>query len=657
PIVGMNESGKTTIIEAIYAFDNGNDELNNGSHVNEIKNQYSVINNKDAKISFHIKDNIVPYFIIYIEEQMEMIYLDVENHCNKIIDISKNNESYESQLVDIKEIIEESRAQKKGKLYKGTFEKFNSLLESVNNDPEYKEYRLSFDSNEASILTICLKKLETIKVFRNLTSQFLEIDEYVITRVFPDGKKELSYYTLENSNIPELEDKTYYDSVIDEIVKSVMLSLPQLIYIDEFSKPPKSRIQLNDKNDYWYKIFNNVFKQVSLKNYNQEVDITKMLDLEKNNQDMFLEDVSLTLSNTFKNAWKDLKTDKENIKFKLDLNTESQTFIDPESNEEKKGNVNVLSIRIVEVKEGLSYSISELSSRSKGFIWYYNFIMNTNFIPSYKKNANCTIFLIDEPGAYLHSTAQTELLNNLVYQAVDNYIIYTTHSPALLNPDIVPSNNILIAHKEDKNIIVSNITNYKSNISNKDRTHALEAVYDALRIPMYDQVYTENVKVICVEGIYDLYFLKLFCNLDSDVRIFPGTGAQSIYKNISYFITYSIPYICIWDNDPEGVKCLEAAQKFYGPIESQKMITLSVCENNVSEMETILGEKEIGTILPILRLKTTNVLKQDYQNMLLELSYKCDDITIKEIIDNLEHSTTQKIAKLESKIRYLLKQK
>ncbi|WP_281197657.1 AAA family ATPase, partial [Erysipelothrix rhusiopathiae] len=53
PIVGMNESGKTTIIEAIYAFDNGNDELNNGSHVNEIKNQYSVINNKDAKISFH----------------------------------------------------------------------------------------------------------------------------------------------------------------------------------------------------------------------------------------------------------------------------------------------------------------------------------------------------------------------------------------------------------------------------------------------------------------------------------------------------------------------------------------------------------------------------------------------------------------------------
>ena len=40
PIIGVNESGKTTILHAIYAFDSFNDKLNDGRHLQDTSNLY-----------------------------------------------------------------------------------------------------------------------------------------------------------------------------------------------------------------------------------------------------------------------------------------------------------------------------------------------------------------------------------------------------------------------------------------------------------------------------------------------------------------------------------------------------------------------------------------------------------------------------------------
>src|ERR1700739_4548964 len=40
PIIGVNESGKTTILQAIFAFDNFNDRLNGRRHLKDISNLY-----------------------------------------------------------------------------------------------------------------------------------------------------------------------------------------------------------------------------------------------------------------------------------------------------------------------------------------------------------------------------------------------------------------------------------------------------------------------------------------------------------------------------------------------------------------------------------------------------------------------------------------
>lgn len=54
PIIGVNESGKTSILQAILAFDKNRDRVNSGSHL-EFQNKYQTKDTKDSKISAYIK--------------------------------------------------------------------------------------------------------------------------------------------------------------------------------------------------------------------------------------------------------------------------------------------------------------------------------------------------------------------------------------------------------------------------------------------------------------------------------------------------------------------------------------------------------------------------------------------------------------------------
>ncbi len=71
-------------------------------------------------------------------------------------------------------------------------------------------------------------------------------------------------------------------------------------------------------------------------------------------------------------------------------------------------------------------------SRSLGFRWYLSFYIN--FLAQTKEAiANEYIFLIDEPGIHLHPAGQKDLVKVLENLAQRNQVIYTTHSPFMIN--------------------------------------------------------------------------------------------------------------------------------------------------------------------------------------------------------------------------------
>ncbi len=71
-------------------------------------------------------------------------------------------------------------------------------------------------------------------------------------------------------------------------------------------------------------------------------------------------------------------------------------------------------------------------SRSLGFRWYLSFYINF-LSQTQEASANEYVFLIDEPGIHLHPAGQKDLVKVLEGLSLRNQVIYTTHSPFMIN--------------------------------------------------------------------------------------------------------------------------------------------------------------------------------------------------------------------------------
>ena len=72
-----------------------------------------------------------------------------------------------------------------------------------------------------------------------------------------------------------------------------------------------------------------------------------------------------------------------------------------------------------------------LGSRSHGFIWFFSFLA---WYEDVKFKGQNVILLLDEPGLSLHGRAQIDLLNYFKSGLIEHQIIYTTHSPFMVDP-------------------------------------------------------------------------------------------------------------------------------------------------------------------------------------------------------------------------------
>ena len=73
-----------------------------------------------------------------------------------------------------------------------------------------------------------------------------------------------------------------------------------------------------------------------------------------------------------------------------------------------------------------------LGRRSKGFLWFFSFLA---YFSQQKRKPQALILLLDEPGLSLHGTAQADLLRYIEAELKpEHQVIYTTHSPFLVDP-------------------------------------------------------------------------------------------------------------------------------------------------------------------------------------------------------------------------------
>ena len=231
---------------------------------------------------------------------------------------------------------------------------------------------------------------------------------------------------------------------------------------------------------------------------------------------------------------------------------------------------NEIKFEIAERQEDNQQVFFDIRDRSKGFYWFFNFVMRLQFNPQTQQDGR-TVYLLDEPGSYLHARAQDRLCHKLRELSRDQIVIYCTHSHYLLSPQTIPINAVRIVERDsDGGVSLHAISDHPTR--NIAHHAAFQPILEALQVkPSYFD--TGSGKVLITEGIYDFFALDAMKS-DDDIKILPALGAESIRYHISMMMAWRNNYVALWDNDKEGRAKFAAAADHFGQEEADRSFRL-----------------------------------------------------------------------------------
>jgi predicted ATP-dependent endonuclease of OLD family len=212
-----------------------------------------------------------------------------------------------------------------------------------------------------------------------------------------------------------------------------------------------------------------------------------------------------------------------------------------------------LNIRVWSDKHHMSLP---LSNRSKGFNWFFSFIVWFSRIQEDKNNDY--ILLLDEPGLNLHAAAQADLLKFIEDLCAEYQIIYTTHSPFMVPNGKLERVRTIFEGKNGSEISEA--------IQQKD-PDTLFPLQAALGYDIAQNLFI-NKKNLLVEGPSDLIYLTMMSSileddgkegLNDDITIVPVGGLDKVTSFISLLRGQKLSLVCLLDSftDQKGKKRLE----------------------------------------------------------------------------------------------------
>lgn len=534
PIIGINESGKTSILWGIFAFDRANDNLNDGRHLKNVGNLYKTSNRGEPSIIADIE--------ITKDELTEILN-----------DIDGSVETTTEAKVEIK--------------------KFKRAI-----------------SSWASALRI--KRVLTTKI-----------------------------YSIENA---ELKAFSHLNPLV---IEECLSSTPYILYFDDFRDTIHEEIEITGEATSpkgWLAIIEQLFKKT-----NQSYSVFKLQSTEELQRKSIMADVCKTLNNTLAKEWE---------KFTLEEGSRLDVDIQYAASENK------LNLFIKENIEGNDRYFG-IQDRSKGFYWFFNFVMKLEFNPKIRSmDDKDTIYLLDEPGSYLHSSAQAKLCEKLAALSKNNVVIYCTHSHYLLDPDRIPLSYIKIAQKSgDGSVKLVSLLEYKDD--QKEKRLAIQPIIDALKIKPF--ITDFNFEHLCiVEGIYDYYVFEMFKDNTNEIKFLPAVNADSIKFFISIAIGWRVKYTAMWDNDTEGKKEHDKAVEFFGEQEAKRFLLLP--SDNPRKKKFMLQNLFVGADMKMIRQELDIPANTAFEKTILMLYFSDKR---KDIISKISSETKKAVIYVYKKIK------
>lgn len=148
----------------------------------------------------------------------------------------------------------------------------------------------------------------------------------------------------------------------------------------------------------------------------------------------------------------------------------------------------------------------ELEGRSTGLQWFLSFYLV--FLVESTDTHKDAILLLDEPGLSLHPLAQEDLSNFFESLSRSNQLIYTTHSPFMVDPDHLDRVKAVYVDANGKTVVSSNL---RANERNPAQSHSIYPVHAALGLSVSTML-MQGCQSVLVEGTSDQLYLSAIKN-------------------------------------------------------------------------------------------------------------------------------------------------
>lgn len=199
-----------------------------------------------------------------------------------------------------------------------------------------------------------------------------------------------------------------------------------------------------------------------------------------------------------------------------------------------------------------------LSKRSDGFKWYLSLYLTLyDYLNSSDSSINYVI-LLDEPNLYLHPGAQKNLLHNVFYNEFkDTQIIYTTHSPYMIDPN--NSYSIRIVEKNSQSIVYNSSREYAEKTKSIKDVDTMTPLLTALDLNISNSLIVDDKNIlVTVEGIQDVYILTSMIKKNKmdtkfkNIKFISGMSASKVPYLYSYLYGMGYNVYALFDNDKPG---------------------------------------------------------------------------------------------------------
>lgn len=239
---------------------------------------------------------------------------------------------------------------------------------------------------------------------------------------------------------------------------------------------------------------------------------------------------------------------------------------------------------------------TSFDDRSRGFVWFFSFLVW--FYQLRQLYGENLIILLDEPGLSLHARAQADLLRYINEQLRPDYqVVYTTHSPFMIDPD-----NLLSARTVE-DVVVKDKTSGDENIlgtkvgedvlsTDSDTVSPLQRALD------YEMTQTLFIgrHTLLVEGPSDWLFLKWFSRqleqagkpgLDYRWNICRVGGIDRIPGFVSLFRGNGLHIAAVFDVQQGHKQKIDNARK---ALADRHLLTMDTyAQQEEADIEDVLG--------------------------------------------------------------------